>query len=155
MSRNVRLPKTAAALAEALAVIVERPNGAIEEIDLRGRILGTDGGARRLFAIKPRRLQLVGAEGPSRTRGARARDIRRSWQGAPVDQWLTVQTPKPTRPVYVGTARQIYYRSNKHHRGRTNYVHDFEHPAPSVYRAGPNYYFVGGAKRVTGKGIEH
>ncbi len=155
MSRSVRLPKTAAALAEAIAVVVELPDGSTREIDLRGRILGTDAGGRRLFAIQPRRVQLVGAEGPARAHGARARDIRRAWQGAPVDRWLTVTTPKPGRAVYVGTARQIFYVSNKHGRGTHTYVHDFEQPAPSAYRAGPNWFFVGGAKRVTGRGIEH
>lgn len=155
MSRAVRLPKTAAALAEAVAVVLELPDGRTQEIDLRGRILGTDASARRLFAIQPRHVQLVGAEGPARARAARVRGVRRAWQGTKPDRWLTVTTPKPTRPVYVGTARQIFYLSNKHGKGKHTYVHDFEHPAPAAYRAGPNWFFVGGAKRVTGRGIEH
>lgn len=152
--RGVRLPRTAALLAEALAVELERPDGERVEVDLSGRILGTDASRTRLFAIRPRRARVLAEGELERARGARARAIRRQWQGESVDQWIEVVTPAPKRPVYVGTARRIYYRSNKHGRRAQTYVHDFGTPAPAVYRAGGNFFLVGGRKHVTSAGIE-
>jgi len=153
--RGIRLPKTGALLAEAVAVDLETPRGEVRTLDLRGRVLGTDASATRLFALEVRRAQALEPGGIARARGVRARAVRSAWQGAPVDRWVEIATPAPRRPVYVGTARRIYYRSNKHgaRRART-YVHDFGQPAPAVYRAGGSYFLVGGGKHVTGKGIE-
>jgi hypothetical protein len=153
--RGIRLPKTGALLAEAVAVDIDTPQGEAKTVDLRGRALGTDAGATRLFAIAVRRARELAPEDIGRARGVRARAVRSEWQGAPVERWIEITTLAPKRPVYVGTARRIYYRSNKHgaRRPRT-YVHDFGQPAPAVYRAGESYFLVGGRKRVTGRGIE-
>ncbi len=153
--RAIRLPRTGALLAEALALVVEDLEGHERTLDLRGRVLGTDAGATRLFALRVRRARELGQEGPARARGARARNLRREWQGKPVDRWLEITTPAPRRPVYVGVAQKVYYRSDKHGGRKHSYVHEFDAPRPAVYRASGNYYLVGGAKRVTGKGIEH
>ncbi len=153
--REIRLPKTGALLAEAVAVDLETPLGEAKTVDLRGRALGTDAGATRLFAIVVRRARELSPSEIGRARGVRARAVRSAWQGAPVERWIELTTPMPRRPVYVGTARRIYYRSSKHGavRART-YVHDFGQPAPAVYRAGESYFLVGGRKRITGRGIE-
>jgi hypothetical protein len=155
MSRRVRLPRTAAALAEALAVVLELPDGSTAEFDLSGRILATDASRTRLFAVRPKSVRVLEPDALPRARGARARAVRKEWQGQPVDSWLAVTTAAAGRALYIGTARRIFYRSNKHGRRAQPYVHDFGSPAPSVYRAGPNWFFVGGAKRITGRGIEH
>ncbi len=147
----MQLPRTAAALGEALAVVVEQPSGRLAALSLAGRILGTDAGARRLFAVQPAHLEQVSE--PQR-RGAREREVRRGWQGADVERWLRVRIRAPTGARYVGTARRIFYRSNKHGGGLATYVHDFESPAPAVFRAGPNWFFVGGKKHITERGIE-
>ncbi len=152
--RGVRLPRTAALLAEAVAVELDRPDGARIEVDLSGRILGTDSSRTRLFAIKPRRARVLAEGELERARGTRARAIRKEWQGEAVDRWIEVTTPAPRRAAYLGTARRIYYRSNKHGRRMQTYVHDFGTPAPAVYRAGPNFFLVGGKKHVTSAGIE-
>lgn len=152
--RGVRLPRTAALLAEALAVELERPDGARVELDLRGRILGTDASRTRLFAVKPRKVRVLAEGELERARGARARAVRREWQGQAVDRWVAVTTPAPGRAVYIGTARRIFYRSNKKGGRAQDYVHDFGAPAPAVYRAGGNFFLVGGSKHVTARGIE-
>lgn len=150
---KLQLPKTAAALAEAVAVVIERPSGVLSEVDLRGRILGTDAEARKLFAILPRRI--APAPAPARTRGGRPGAVRKAWQGASVDHWFSVQTPAPRAARHVGTARRIYYRSGKRG-GRVHlYVHDFGSPGPAAYRAGPNWFFWGGKKHVSWRGIEN
>ena len=153
--RAIRLPKTGALLAEAVAVDLELPGGEARTVDLRKRSLATDAGATRLFAIAVGRARELAPEDIDHARGVRARAVRSGWQGAPVDRWIEITTPMPKRPVYVGTARRIYYRSMKHGavRART-YVHEFGQPAPAVYRAGESYFFQGGRKRVTARGIE-
>jgi hypothetical protein len=153
-ARRIRLPKTAALLAEALAVDVETVGGVQRTVDLSGRILGTDAGATRLFAVKVRRARSLEPEAISRARGVRARAVRQSWQGQRLEQWIEIQTALPRRAIYLGTARRIYYRSDKLGRRRQAYVHEFSKPAPAVYRAQGNYFILGGKKRITPRGIE-
>lgn len=150
--KSIRLPKTAALLAEALQVTVETPRGSERTYDLSGRILGTDASATRLFAVRPQRAHAVAH--PERARGLQARALRQAWQGTEVDQWIEVSVRAPLRPVHLGTAREIYYRSSKHTGQLTNYVHHFSSPAPAVYRAAGNFYFIGGKKHITHRGIE-
>lgn len=152
MASRVSLPKKAALLAEALRLLVENPEGKPKTYSLRGRLLGTDAGRRRLFAIRPARA--VASQPPGRS-GQGVASMRRDWQGAPVDRWLCLQTEAPRHPVYLGTARRIFYRSDKQGGKSASYFHDFSSPAPAVYRAGPNFFLVGGKKRLTARGIEH
>ena len=104
--RRLRLPRTAALLAEAVAVELDRPDGARVELDLGGLILGTDASRTRLFAVKPRRLEVLAEGELEQARGARARAIRREWQGQAVDRWIAVTTRAPGRGKYLGTGRR-------------------------------------------------
>lgn len=133
---------------------LDQADGARVELDLRGLILGTDASRTRLFAVKPRKVEVLVDGELERARGARARAIRREWQGQGVDRWIAVETRAPGRGEYLGTARRIFYRSNKHGGRVQTYVHDFGTPAPAVYRAAGNFFLVGGSKHVTARGIE-
>ena len=146
---RIAIPQKAALLAEALAVEVERGDR-VRSYDLRGRILGTDAGGTRLFAIRPSSLEPAGA--PAGGRGARM--VRESFQGEASSGWLAVRARIPAAARHLGTARRIFYRSDKHGGRRASYVHEFSSPAPAVYRAGSHFFFVGGRKRVGSRGIE-
>lgn len=152
--RRLHLPKTAALLAEAIAVDVETPEGEQATVDLRGLLLGTDADATRLFAVAARRARTIAPERIARARGVRARAVRHEWQGEPVDTWIEVRAQAPGRAQYLGTARRIFYRSDKKDGRRRTHVHDFGRPAPALYRAGPHFFLLGGKKRVTARGIE-